>query len=57
MWFTDPPFGIGGFYEGERHVPELPPTNVYRVDGVTGEITCVCDDVNHPNGLAFHVIF
>ncbi|MBU8543380.1 MULTISPECIES: SMP-30/gluconolactonase/LRE family protein [Roseomonadaceae] len=53
IWFTDPPFGIGGFYEGERHTPELPHTNVYRVDGQSGEITLVADDVDHPNGLAF----
>jgi gluconolactonase len=53
IWFTDPPFGIGGFYEGEKHVPELPHTNVYRVDGATGAITLVANDVDHPNGLAF----
>ena len=53
IWFTDPPFGIGGFYEGEKHRPELPHTNVYRVDGQTGAITLVADDVDHPNGLAF----
>ncbi len=53
IWFTDPPFGIGGFYEGERFAPELPHTNVYRIDGHTGEITLVADDIDHPNGLAF----
>jgi gluconolactonase len=53
IWFTDPPFGIGGFYEGERHVPQHPHTNVYRVDGQSGDITCVADDIDHPNGLAF----
>ncbi|WP_226381984.1 SMP-30/gluconolactonase/LRE family protein [Falsiroseomonas ponticola] len=53
IWFTDPPFGIGGFYEGEKFTPEHPHTNVYRVDGQTGAISCVCDDVDHPNGLAF----
>jgi gluconolactonase len=53
IWFTDPPFGIGGFYEGERHTPELSHTNVYRVDGQTGAISLVADDVDHPNGLAF----
>ena len=35
VWFTDPPFGIGGFYEGTRAEPELP-QNVYRLDPVTG---------------------
>ena len=53
IWFTDPPFGIGGFYEGEKHVPQHPHTNVYRVDAHTGAITCVADDIDHPNGLAF----
>jgi len=53
IWFTDPPFGIGGWYEGEKHEPELPHTHVYRVDGQTGEITLVSDDIDHPNGLAF----
>jgi gluconolactonase len=53
VWFTDPPFGILGFYEGERVQPELPHTNLYRVDGRTGAITCVADDIDHPNGLAF----
>jgi gluconolactonase len=53
IWFTDPPFGTYAYYEGAKAVAELPATNTYRVDGHTGEITCVCDDVNHPNGLAF----
>jgi gluconolactonase len=53
IWFTDPPFGIGGWYEGEKHIPELAHTHVYRVDGATGAITQVVDDVDHPNGLAF----
>src|SRR6202012_2656363 len=38
IWFTDPPFGILGNYEGEQASPELP-TNVYRVDGRTGAAT------------------
>jgi gluconolactonase len=53
VWFTDPPFGILSFYEGERDTPQHPATNVYRVDGQTGEVTLVADDVDHPNGLAF----
>jgi gluconolactonase len=53
IWFTDPPFGTYAFYEGEKCQAEQPHTNTYRIDGQTGEITCVCDDVNHPNGLAF----
>ena len=30
IWFTDPPFGMLGYYEGHVAKPELP-TNVYRV--------------------------
>src|ERR1043165_6187921 len=40
IWFTDPPFGILGFYEGHRATPELP-TNVYRVDPGTGRLAVV----------------
>jgi gluconolactonase len=52
IWFSDPPFGILGYYEGYKAEPELP-GNVYRVDGANGELTVVADDVNGPNGLAF----
>jgi gluconolactonase len=52
IWFTDPPFGILGNYEGHTATPELP-TNVYRVDGRSGQITVVTGDINRPNGLAF----
>jgi gluconolactonase len=52
IWFTDPPFGILGNYEGRVAAPELP-TNVYRVDGRTGAATVVAGDVNRPNGLCF----
>jgi gluconolactonase len=52
IWFTDPPFGILGLYEGHRAEPELP-TNIYRVDGRTGEVAVASGDVRRPNGLAF----
>jgi gluconolactonase len=52
IWFSDPPFGILGFYEGYLAKPELP-TNVYRVDGKSGEITVAAEGINRPNGLAF----
>jgi gluconolactonase len=52
VWFTDPPFGILGNYEGRVAEPELP-TNVYRVDGRTGETTVVVADIDRPNGLCF----
>src|SRR5687768_12717062 len=52
IWFTDPPFGIMGFYEGHAAQAELP-TNVYRWDGQASELAVVADDVDRPNGLAF----
>ena len=52
IWFTDPPFGILGYYEGEKNEPELTPA-IYRIDGKTGAITVVADDIPGPNGLAF----
>jgi gluconolactonase len=52
IWFTDPPFGVLGFYEGHRATPELP-TNVYRMDPGTGRLAVVAADINRPNGLAF----
>jgi len=51
VWFTDPPFGILGNYEGETAEPELTPC-VYRLDP-DGTLEVVADDVNGPNGLAF----
>src|SRR6516162_8660328 len=52
IWFTDPPFGILGNYEGHVATPELP-TNVYRLDPKSGRATVATGDVNRPNGLAF----
>ncbi|TSD83309.1 SMP-30/gluconolactonase/LRE family protein [Mycobacterium sp. KBS0706] len=51
-WFTDPPFGITGNYEGRKAEPELP-GNVYRIDGETGVLSVVVEDVKGPNGLCF----
>ncbi len=52
IWFTDPPFGILGWWEGEPATPELP-HNVYRIDGNTGALSVVLDDLQGSNGLAF----
>ena len=52
VWFTDPPFGLLGYYEGYLAKQELP-MNVYRVDGATGEMTVVESEVSRPNGLCF----
>ena len=51
IWFTDPPFGIlGAGYEGHRAEAGLP-TNIYRFDVKTGQVTVVSTSVNRPNGL------
>jgi len=50
LWFTDPSFGILGWYEGAKAEPELP-TNVYRWQ--EGELSVVAEGINQPNGLAF----
>jgi gluconolactonase len=52
IWFTDPPFGILGYYEGHKDEPELAPA-VWRIDGQSGALSMVADDVPGPNGLAF----
>jgi gluconolactonase len=52
VWFTDPTFGILGYYEGHRAESEVTPA-VYCLDPVTGKLVCVADDIPGPNGLAF----
>ena len=52
VWFTDPPFGIGGHWEGAKAEPELPHA-VYRRDPVSGSLRQVLLDLAGPNGLAF----
>jgi gluconolactonase len=52
IWFTDPPFGLLGHYEGHKAESELPQA-IYRIDGESGEATVVADDVLGPNGLCF----
>lgn len=52
IWFTDPPFGIGGNYEGRKATPELPHT-VYRIDAETGKGEAMITDLKGANGLCF----
>jgi gluconolactonase len=52
IWFTDPVFGILGYYEGHKDESETAPA-VYRLDGPTGQLTVMADDIPGPNGLAF----
>jgi gluconolactonase len=51
IWFTDPSFGIGGWYEGEPAAQELPHA-VYRLSP-QGELQQMLSDLKAPNGLAF----
>src|SRR5580765_8318259 len=52
IWFTDPPYGIRGNYEGFKADSELP-TAVYRVDGKTLQIDKLYDEISGPNGICF----
>jgi gluconolactonase len=51
VWFTDPPFGIAGYWEGEPAEPELPHA-VYRI-APDGTLQQMITDLAGPNGLAF----
>ena len=51
IWFTDPTFGILGWYEHGKAEPELP-MNVYRLDP-SGSLSVAAEGINQPNGLAF----
>lgn len=52
IWFTDPGYGSLGNYEGYRAELELDEA-VYRIDGSSGELHLVTDDIWKPNGLCF----
>ena len=52
IWFTDPTFGIQGFYEGDKAAAELP-ANVYRIDGGSGRVSLAAEGIQGPNGLCF----
>src|SRR5271163_5015189 len=52
IWFTDPIYGIRGYYEGFKGESETKEA-VYRVDGKTGQMDKVTDELNEPNGICF----
>lgn len=52
IWFTDPGYGIMSNYEGHKAAFELP-TNVYRLDPNTRQVTVVASDMDKPNGICF----
>ncbi len=49
LYFTDPPFGLPGFFEDPRK--ELPFSGVFCL--INGELKLVSKDLSGPNGLAF----
>ena len=52
IWFSDPPFQAINNYEGRIAKTELPQA-VYRIDGASGKLTRVIDNLLGPNGLCF----
>jgi gluconolactonase len=53
IWFTDPNYGIGGFYEGLHGEQEMAGHYVFRIDGKSGKVTKELDDFDEPNGICF----
>jgi gluconolactonase len=53
IWFSDPTYGIDGYYEGALAESEIGAALVFRLDPVSGELTAVARDRVRPNGLAF----
>lgn len=43
IWFSDPPFGILSHYEGGGKAEAELPTNLYRLDPQTGDLTVVAN--------------
>jgi gluconolactonase len=52
IWFTDPGYGSLLHYEGNKGPLEIKEA-VYRIDGKTGRITKLTDEIFKPNGLCF----
>jgi gluconolactonase len=52
IWFTDPGYGSLMNYEGNKGELEIKEA-AYRIDGKTGKIEKVLDDMYKPNGLCF----
>jgi gluconolactonase len=53
LWFSDPTYGIDGYYEGAFAASEIGAANVYRLDPASGAVEAVVTDLVRPNGLAF----
>jgi gluconolactonase len=53
IWFTDPTYGVRGWYESIHGEIEQPKHNVFRVDPKSGNVKVVIDDFVQPNGILF----
>lgn len=57
IWFTDPGYGSLMNYEGNKAKNDSPQPYqkeaVYRIDGKTGKVEKVTDEIYKPNGLCF----
>jgi gluconolactonase len=52
IWFTDPGYGSMSDYEGTKGALEIKEA-VYRIDGASGQLEMVSDELAKPNGLCF----
>jgi gluconolactonase len=52
IWFTDPGYGGLSIYEGGKFTLDLKEA-VYRIDGKSGHLEMVTDELFKPNGLCF----
>lgn len=52
IWFSDPPFGLQDYYQGQIAQQELP-ANLYRIDPHSGILSVEAADIEYPNGLCF----
>ena len=52
IWFTDPMYGILGYYEGFKADSEVKPA-VYRADPKAGTLEKITDQPDGPNGICF----
>ena len=53
VYFTDPSYGIEGYYEGFAAEPEQAAQHVFKLDPITGTLSIAVADMQRPNGLAF----
>lgn len=53
IWFSDPGYGIGSYYESDHQTGAELPRAVYRLDPKASKIDVVSKDQVRPNGLAF----